>query len=71
MGSDNGLVPYRRQLIIWTNARSLSIEPLGAIFSEILFKIKKCIHQNASENIVCEMAAILSRGDELIYDLLG
>ena len=28
----------------------------------------KCIffiHENASENIVCEMAAILSRGDEL------
>ena len=26
---------------------------------------KLSIHENASENIVCEMAAILSRGDEL------
>ena len=25
---------------------------------------KKIIHENASENVVCEMAAILSRGDE-------
>ena len=24
------------------------------------------MHENASENIVCEMAAILYRGDELI-----
>ena len=39
------------------------MRPLGTNFSEILIKIKKnFIHENASEDIVCEMAAILSRG---------
>ena len=33
--SDNGLSPGRRQAIIWTNARILSISPLGTTFSEI------------------------------------
>ena len=32
----------------------------------MLIKIQKTIHENASESIVCEMAATLSRGDELI-----
>ena len=33
--------------------------PLGTNFSEIRIKIKKLfIHENAYENIVCEMAAI-------------
>ena len=27
--------------------------------------MKRCIHKNAFENIFCEMAAILSNGDEL------
>ena len=36
-----------------------SIGPLGTNFSEIF---KNFSHDNASENIVCEMAAILSRG---------
>ena len=39
IGSDNGLLPGRRQSIIWTNAALLSIEPLGTIFSEILIEI--------------------------------
>ena len=40
----------------------LSIRPLGTNFSEIVIEMKKIfIHENASENIVCEMAAILSR----------
>ena len=56
IGSDNGLSPIQRQAIIWTNAGLLSIGHLGTIFSEIL------IHEHASENVVCEMAAILSRG---------
>ena len=34
-------------------------------FSVILFKIQFFIHENASENIVCDMAAILSSGDDL------
>ena len=33
--SDNGLLPSRRQAIIWTNAGILLIELLGTNFSEI------------------------------------
>ena len=35
IGSDNGLSPGRRQVIICTNAGILLIAPLGANFSEI------------------------------------
>ena len=64
IGSDNGLYPILRQAIIWS-AVILSIGPLGTSFSEISIKIKKLfIPENVSENIVCEKAAILSRGDE-------
>ena len=38
-GSDNGLSPIRHQAIIYHNAASLSIGPLGTNFSEILIKI--------------------------------
>ena len=46
IGSDNGLSPYRRQAIIWTNAGILLIGPLGTNFSEIsienlTFSLKK------------------------------
>ena len=41
IGSDNGLLPIRRQAIIWTNVAILSIGPQGTYFSEILFKIQK------------------------------
>ena len=34
-GSDNGLSPGRRQAIIWTNAGTLWIGPLGTYFSQI------------------------------------
>ena len=37
--SDNGLLPGRRQAIIWTNAGILLIGPLGTNFSEILIEI--------------------------------
>ena len=59
IGSDNGLAPVRRQAIIWTNAGLLSIEPLRTISNQ---NTKFFINENASENIACEMAAILSRG---------
>ena len=36
IGSDNGLLPDRRQAIIWNNAGILSIGPLGTNLSEIL-----------------------------------
>ena len=39
IGSDNGLLPGRRQAIIRTNAGILLIIPLGTNFSEILIKI--------------------------------
>ena len=35
IGSDNGLSPGRRQVIIWTNAGILLIGPLGTNFSEV------------------------------------
>ena len=40
IGSDNGLSPYRRQAIIWTNAGILLIGPLRTKFSEILIGIQ-------------------------------
>ena len=40
IGSDNGLAPFRRQAIIWTNAGILFIGPLEIIFSEILIGIQ-------------------------------
>ena len=40
IASDDGLSPGRHQAIIWTNAESLFIGPLGTNFSEILIKIK-------------------------------
>ena len=40
IGSDNGLSPWRRQAIIWTNAGILLIGPLGTKFSENLIGIK-------------------------------
>ena len=39
IASDNGLLPGRRQAIIWTSAGILLIGPLGTNFSEILIKI--------------------------------
>ena len=41
IGSDNGLLPGRRQAIIWSNAGILLNETLEANFSEILSKISK------------------------------
>ena len=40
IGADNGLSPGRRQAIIWTNARILSIRPLATNFNEILIGIQ-------------------------------
>ena len=63
IGSDNGLSPIWSQASIWTNAGSFSVGPIetdsGENFNQnVIF----FIHENASENIVCEMAAILSTG---------
>ena len=41
IGSDNGLVPGRRQAIIWTNAEIWLLALLQTNFMEILIKIQK------------------------------
>ena len=41
IGSDNGLLPDRRQAIIWTSDDLLSIGPQGTNFSKILIKVLK------------------------------
>ena len=62
IGSDNGLSPGRRQAIIWTNAGILLIGPLGTSLSEISIEIHTfSFKKNAFKNVVCRMAAILSR----------
>ena len=62
MGSDNGLSPDRRQAIIWTNARLLSIKPLRTYLNENLIKKQQfSLKKNARENVVWKMASILSR----------
>ena len=64
IGSDNGLSPGRLQAIIWTNIWILLIESLGTKFREILlmhFNWYIFIQENVLENVVCKMAAILSR----------
>ena len=62
IGSDNGLSPDRSQAIIKTNAGLLSIRPLETNFIEIFIKRQKLfIHANVSENVMCEIAAILSK----------
>ena len=62
IGSDNGLSTGRRQAIIWTTAGILLIGPLGTNFSEILIEILTfSFVKTASESVVCETMAILSR----------
>ena len=57
IGSDNGLSPDRRQVIIWTNARILLIGPLGTNFNEILTGIQTF----SFKKMHLKMALILSR----------
>ena len=63
IGSDNGLSPGRCQAIISNNAGVLLIWLWGTNFSEMLITILTfpTIQEKAFDNIVCEMAAILSR----------
>ena len=55
IGSDNGLSPFRCQVIIWTNARISLIGSLGINFSETLIKIntfslkKMCLNVSSVE----------------------
>ena len=62
ISSDNGLSPGRRQAIIWTIAGILLFGTFGTNFSQILSKIHTFSFKKISfENVVCKMAAILSR----------
>ena len=60
--SDNVLSPGRRQAIIWNNAGILLIRPLG---NKLEWNLNQnlyiFIQENAFENVVWNMAAILSR----------
>ena len=57
---------------MWTYADILSIRPQGTYFNEIfIWNSNIFIQENALEEVVCEMAAILSRGDELMYGFNG
>ena len=53
IASDNGLLPGRRQAIIWTNAGILLIGPLGTNFNEILIEI----HTISSKKMHLKMSA--------------
>ena len=50
IGSDNGMLPVRRQAIIRTNATILSIKPQGW-FSEIVVKMQKFSFKEMHLNI--------------------
>ena len=55
IGSDDGLLPGGPQAIIWTNAEILSIS------------VKVFIQENALENVVCDVAVILSWPQSVKY----
>ena len=62
IGSDNGSAPSKRQSIIGTNAEILLIRPLVTNFSEIIIGIQTFSFKKMHfEEVVCEMASILSR----------
>ena len=54
IGSVDGLSPGRRQAIIWTNAGTLLIGPLGTNFSEILITILTFLFKKMSEKMLSE-----------------
>ena len=49
------------QAIIWINDDLLSTGAQGTYFSEILFSVQVSIEENPFKNVVCKMAAMLSR----------
>ena len=61
IGSDNGLSPGRRQTIVWNNA-GLLLNTFETNFGEILIEIHTfSFMKKHLKNVVCELAAILSR----------
>ena len=67
--SDNGLSPGRRQAIISTNAVIMLIGPLGTNLCEILNEIYIFSLKNAFENVVWEIATILSRSQYVTREM--
>ena len=65
----NGLLPSRRQAIIWHNTGILLSGPLGTNFSEMLIEMYTFSFKNVFENVVWKTAAILSRPQcvEVVY----
>ena len=57
IGSDNGLSPNQCQAIIWTNFGILLIGTLGNLNHNLYIFIQ----ENAFDNVVWKMAAMLSR----------
>ena len=66
---DSNLAPYSAPSHYLEQCWLLSIEPLNKLQWNSNQNTKLFIRENAYENIVCEMAAILSRGDELNVSL--
>ena len=62
IGSDNGLAPRRRQAIIWTSSWNIANWTLAnKLQRHFYWNSNIFIQENAFENVVCQMAAILSR----------
>ena len=62
IGSDNGLSPVQRQVIIYTNTGLLSIGSLGIYLSEISIEIQEfSLIENPFESIVWKISVILAR----------
>ena len=61
IGSDYGLVQIWHQAIIWTNAGNIVVWSLR---NKIQWNVDRnpniVIQENAFENVICKMAAILS-----------
>ena len=74
IGSDNGLSPGQRQVIVWTNAGIFLIGPLLTNFNENFYRNSYIfIQENVFESVVCKITAIclglnvLTVGLECIY----
>ena len=69
VGSGNGLLPVRRQAIIWSNADLLSIGPLWTTSMKLKSKYKT-FHKMHLKMSYVKIVAILSRG-RLVKDFVS
>ena len=61
IGSDNDLSPDRHQAITWTNGGIMLIGPSGKISIKFNQNATTFIQENAFENVIWKITAILSR----------